>query len=333
MEATEQTGAVAAVYEDQDPDFASCPQGDDEQEDIHPPYGSLEDVDAGAERATVAGEAEEPERLASLRLSAEDREPPALPQQQLSSPGSRSVAGTEDVAGQLQQLISVVGILANRLERVEAASSSDASSGSQWRPRSDTVNLGYVDTAALDRWCNQTVQEWTGPAGDMGGGPPMSAPGPPTGSGMEFANPWFSGPAGWFRQFGNWLGPRGFGGQVRGQSSELRVPPFPGVQGQAGGALQDPGQVGALQGAQGPGQVGALQGTQGLGQVGALPLAQDPGQVGAPQDLQGPGQAGALQGMQGPGQVGALPGTQGPGQVGALPVAQDLGQVGKVQAR
>ena len=64
---------------------------------------------------------------------------------------SRSATGTEDVAGQLQQLVSVVGVLASRLERVEAASAFDTSSGSQWRPRSDTVNLGYVDHAALDR--------------------------------------------------------------------------------------------------------------------------------------------------------------------------------------
>ena len=231
MEEVEQQEAVATAGDDQDQDFASCPREDDDQEDLHPPYGLLDDVTGlGPERddreteargEATAGAADtraDQDRLASLRFQMEDADQVARPPVQVSSPGSRvadsrSATGAEDVAGQIQQLISVVGVLASRLERVEAASTSDSSSGSQWRPRSDTVNLGYVDNAALDRWYAQAVQECTGPAGDIGGCPPMPPPGPTGGSGMEFLNPWFSGPAGWFRQVGNWLGLRGFGSQ------------------------------------------------------------------------------------------------------------------------
>ena len=188
METAEQDDAVAAPHEEQDQDFASCPREEDEQDDLNPPYELMgEPLASGLDDTTPILETEvtgaasaadrelEPERLASLRLQVEDsdRSTQRL-QQQVSSPGSRvadsrSGTGGEDVAGQLQQLISVVGVLASRLERVEAASGSDTSSGSQWRPRSDTVNLGYVDHGALDRWYNQAVQEWTGPAGDLGG--------------------------------------------------------------------------------------------------------------------------------------------------------------------
>ena len=331
METAEQEGTLEALHEDPDQDFTSCPREEDDQEDLEPPYellgeplASSFDGEANVESdiAGVTGHEDqdfESERLASLRLPDEDRERSTQRLQHVSSPGSRvadsrSGTGGEDVAGQLQQLISVVGVLASRLERVEAASS-DTSSGSQWRPRSDTVNLGYVDQGALDRWYNQAMQEWTGPAGDVGGCPPTSAPGPPAVSGREFPNPWFSGPAGWFRQFGNWMGPWNLGGLGRGQPLDPQVPsmlgqasgPFP-MSGQASGAAPNQGQVpgqspgyalSALQGqvpgsAQSPGQVpgsaqslGQMQGSaQSLGQVPGS--AQSQGQV--PGSAQRPGQ-------------------------------------------
>ena len=176
MEEVEQQEAAATAGDEQDLDFASCPREDDDQEDLHPPYGLLDDVtglgperddrdtEAGDEANAGAVETRaDQDRLASLRFQTEDADQVARPPVQVSSPGSRvansrSATGAEDVAGQIQQLISVVGVLASRLERVEAASTSDSSSGSQWRPRSDTVNLGYVDHAALDRWYAQAVQ-------------------------------------------------------------------------------------------------------------------------------------------------------------------------------
>ena len=342
METAEQPDAVEVVYDEPDLDFASCPREDDEPEELNPPYEILleaqasspdrMDQDTELEAAEVAAlsttdRGAEAERLASLRVHTEDRDRSVPRGQQVSSPGSRvadsrSGTGGEDVAGQLQQLVSVVGVLATRLERIEAASGSDASSGSQWRPRSDTVNLGYVDHTALDRWYNQAVQEWTGPAGDIGGGPSMSAPGPTSGSGCEIPNPWFSGPAGWFRQFGSWMGPWGLGGQGRGQPQDAHLPPLPG---QALGTLpaQDPGQVTHMP--QGPGQVSHVpQGPgqvphalQGPGQVSHVP--QGPGQV--PHALQGPGQVPHV--PQGPGQVPHA--LQGPGQVPHVP--QGRGQV------
>ena len=318
METAEQEGMLEALHEDPDQDFASCPREEDDQEDLNPPYellgeplASSFDGEANVESDIVGATGHEDrelesERLASLRLPDEDRERSTQRLQHVSSPGSRvadsrSGTGGEDVAGQLQQLISVVGVLASRLERVEAASS-DTSSGSQWRPRSDTVNLGYVDHGALDRWYNQAMQEWTGPAGDVGGCPPTSAPGP----GREFQNPWFSGPAGWFRQFGNWMGPWSLGGLGRGQPLDPQVPsmfghapgPFP-VPGQVSGAAPNQGQaLGQVPGAaQSPGQV--------LGQVPGA--AQSPGQAlgQVPGAAQGPGQA-----------LGQVPGAaQSPGQV------------------
>ena len=264
MEALEQLGATQATYDEPDPDFASCPREDDEQEELNPPYELLEgpqvssyDRHQGSETGTGdAGVSSamdrdtDADRLASLRVHAEEVAPSGLRVPQVSSPGSRvadsrSGTGGEDVAGQLQQLISAVGVLATRLERVEAASSSDTSSGSQWRPRSDTVNLGYVDHTALDRWYTQAVQDWTGPAGDIGGGPSMSPPGPTTTSGYEVPNPWFSGPAGWFRQVGSWMGPWGLGGRGRGHPQDAQIPPIPGhVQPQVlSGAGQVPQQV------------------------------------------------------------------------------------------
>ena len=247
MEALEQLDATQATYDEPDPDFASCPREDDEQEELNPPYELLEgpqvssyDRHQGSETGTGdAGVSSamdrdtDADRLASLRVHAEEVAPSGLRVPQVSSPGSRvadsrSGTGGEDVAGQLQQLISAVGVLATRLERVEAASSSDTSSGSQWRPRSDTVNLGYVDHTALDRWYTQAVQDWTGPAGDIGGGPSMSPPGPTTTSGYEVPNPWFSGPAGWFRQVGSWMGPWGLGGRGRGHPQDAQIPPIPG---------------------------------------------------------------------------------------------------------
>ena len=208
MEALEQPEGMQVPLDEPDQDFTSCPRGDDEQEELYPPYELLEDgqlaspdrlgQDAEAELAEVAASStadrgENAERLASLRVHTEDGDRSTQRQQQVSSPGSGladSRLGTagEDVAGQLQQLISVVGVLATRLERVEATSSSDASSGSQWRPRSDTANLGYVDHAALDRWYTQATQEWTGPAADIGGCPSMPAPGPTRGAGREIPN-------------------------------------------------------------------------------------------------------------------------------------------------
>ena len=173
METAEQEGMLEALHEDPDQDFTSCPREEDDQEDLDPPYELLGEplassfdgeanVESDIAGATGHEDREfESERLASLRLPDEDRERSTQRLQHVSSPGSRvadsrSGTGGEDVAGQLQQLISVVGVLASRLERVEAASS-DTSSGSQWRPRSDTVNLGYVDHGALDRWYNHQV--------------------------------------------------------------------------------------------------------------------------------------------------------------------------------
>ena len=291
MEALEQLDATQATYDEPDPDFASCPREDDEQEELNPPYDLLEgpqvssyDRHQGSETGTGdAGVSSamdrdtDADRLASLRVHAEEVAPSGLRVPQVSSPGSRvadsrSGTGGEDVAGQLQQLISAVGVLATRLERVEAASSSDTSSGSQWRPRSDTVNLGYVDHTALDRWYTQAVQDWTGPAGDIGGGPSMPPPGPTTTSGYEVPNPWFSGPAGWFRQVGSWMGPWGLGGRGRGHPQDAQIPPIPGhVQPQV---LS--GRSGAAAAKSSPGQVPQH----------ALP---DLGQV-SPQALPGPGQ-------------------------------------------
>ena len=370
LEVAGQSEAGAPFPEEPDQDFASCPHGDDEQEDINPPYELLEDAGAGAQAMnTTEGDAE-PGRLASLRVQSDEREQSVLRQQQISSPGSHSAAGTEDVAGQLQQLISVVGVLANRLERIEAASGSDTSSGSQW---SDTVNLGYVDQGALDRWYNQALREWTGPAGCDGGCPPTPAPSPPAVPGQEFPNPWYSGPAGWFRQFGSWMGPWNFTGQAGNQPSEFQVPQFPGSPppppigvlsnlAPATGALQPQvgqGQVppGALQPQVGQGQVppGALQPQVGQGQVppGALQPQVGQGQVppGALQPQVGQGQVppGALQPQVGQGQVppgalqpqvsrgqvppGVLQPRAGPGQMppGALQVGQDQVPPGALQ--
>ena len=358
METAQQEDGAPTLQEDQDLDFASCPRGDDEQEDVNPPYGLMPESPnqvlgvGGSETADTVERTDEPERLASLRFQAEEREHFQGRQQQAVSPNSRvdSRSATEDMAGQLQQLISVVGVLASRLERVEANSGSDTSSGSQWRPRPDTVNLGYVDQGALDRWYAQAVREWNGPAGDIGGCPQMSAPGPPASAGQEFPNPWYSGPAGWFRQFGSWMGPWSVGRPGHGGAVDPQVPPFPGSL-QGASQVQGPGQVSALlQGAsqvQGPGQVPALlQGAsqvQGPGQAQALLQGASQVQVqalpqGAPQ-VQGPGQVQALlQGapqVQGPGQAQALlqgaPQVQDSGQVQALmqgaPQVQDSGQV------
>ena len=327
LEVAGQSEAGAPFPEEPDQDFASCPHGDDDQEDINPPYELLEDAGAGAQAMnTTEGDAE-PGRLASLRVQSDEREQSVLRQQQISSPGSHSAAGTEDVAGQLQQLISVVGVLANRLERIEAASGSDTSSGSQWRPRSDTVNLGYVDQGALDRWYNQALREWTGPAGGDGGCPPTPAPSPPAVPGQEFPNPWYSGPAGWFRQFGSWMGPWNFTGQAGNQPSEFQVPQFPGS--------PPPPPIGVLSNL--APAIGALQPQVGQGQVppGVLQPQVDQGQVppGALQPQVGQGQVppGALQPQVGQGQVppGALQPQVGQGQVppGALQVKVRCRQV------
>ena len=177
MEGTAEQNEVAATYEEADQDFASCPREEHDQKDLNPPYELLrealgsetdrtnQELEPGASTAASAADREvEPERLANLRIQADDGDQSSRRQQQVSSPGSRvadgrSATGAEDVAGQLQQLVSVVGVLARRLARVEAASASDTSSGSQWRPRSDTVNLGYVDHICyvIDKYINGKV--------------------------------------------------------------------------------------------------------------------------------------------------------------------------------
>ncbi|CAE7857652.1 hypothetical protein AK812_SmicGene4724 [Symbiodinium microadriaticum] len=114
MEETAEHNEVAATYEEADQDFASCPREEHEQKDLNPPCELLRarkdrtnrEMETGASTAASAADREvEPERLANLRVQAD-------------------ATGTEDVAGQLQQLVSVVGVLARRLARVEAASAS-----------------------------------------------------------------------------------------------------------------------------------------------------------------------------------------------------------------
>ena len=85
MEETAEQNEVAATYEEQDQNFASCPREEDEQEDLNPPYDLLGDalgsspdrtnqeLETGDGTAASTADREvEPERLASLRIQADD---------------------------------------------------------------------------------------------------------------------------------------------------------------------------------------------------------------------------------------------------------------------